>query len=166
MYRSCTGICQDRLEIWLQPDLSGLPKQGQIPNLPELKSGTTVNVTHWEYANHKQIQDNMNVTSTITLSKPDNCKIQNNKSIYRIKHIIIFQHENLKLPQTWTHFWTNHCIRGSRSTSNNDLIRSLSHCKMTMYTLVVVRKSHFVKATTLKQTGHPRCVYTSLGPAA
>ena len=41
------GICQIQqicLEIWLETDLAGFPKNGQIPNLPEpeLKSSTTL----------------------------------------------------------------------------------------------------------------------------
>ena len=41
---SCTGVCQMRPEIWLEPDLAGFGKNGRISDLPELepKSGATL----------------------------------------------------------------------------------------------------------------------------
>jgi len=42
MYCSCTSIHQIQLEIWLELDLVGLMKNGQIPDFPEPESGTTV----------------------------------------------------------------------------------------------------------------------------
>ena len=41
-YCSCTGIWQIRQEIKPELELAGFPKNGQISDLPEPKSGTTL----------------------------------------------------------------------------------------------------------------------------